>query len=107
MKKRVAGTVGAATLLIAGTVGLAAPAAAASAWEMPDVEGMILQEAWDEIVSTTDGAVVPETAAADGTPYEQINLTNWVVCEQSPSEGDEFSAEEPPELEVARLNGCE
>jgi beta-lactam-binding protein with PASTA domain len=106
MKKRAAGTVGAVSLLIAGTLGLAAPAAAASSWEMPDVEGMILQEAWDEIVSTTDGAVTPETTAADGTPYEQINLTNWVVCEQSPSEGDEFSAEEPPELEVARLNGC-
>ena len=106
MKKRATG-IGAATLLVAGALGLAGPASAATSWEMPDVEGMILQQAWDEIVSTTEGAVVPETAAADGTPYEQINLTNWVVCAQSPSDGSEFSAEEPPELEVARPNQCE
>ena len=61
----------------------------------------------DEIVSTTDGAVVPVTAAVDGTPYEQVNLTNWVVCAQSPSAGEEISVDSPPELEVARPNGCE
>lgn len=106
MKQRATGLLGAA-VLVAGSLGLAGPASAATSWEMPDVEGLILQEAWDEIVSTSEGALVPETSAADGMPYEQINLTNWVVCEQSPSEGDEFSAEEPPELEVARFNGCE
>ncbi|WP_226863530.1 hypothetical protein [Mycolicibacterium baixiangningiae] len=74
---------------------------------MPDVEGAILQEAHDAIVSTTEGAVVPQTSAADGTPYEQINLTNWVVCAQSPSAGGQISAEAPPELEVARPNECE
>lgn len=106
MKQRATGLLGAA-VLVAGSIGLAGPAAAATAWEMPDVEGMILQEAWDEIMPASEGALVPETSAADGTPYEQISLTNWVVCEQSPSEGDEISAEEPPELEVARPNGCE
>lgn len=106
MKKRVTGLVGAA-LLVAGAVGLAGPAAAQDAWAMPDVEGAILQEAHDTIVSTTEGALVPQTTAVDGTPYEQINLTNWVVCAQSPSAGGEISAEQPPELEVARPNGCE
>ncbi|KUI25836.1 hypothetical protein AU196_23025 [Mycobacterium sp. IS-1742] len=98
---------GAAVLFAAGTLGMAGPASAAEAWAMPDVEGMILQQAWDEILSTSDGALVPETSAADGTPYEQINLTNWVVCEQSPSEGGVVTADEPPELEVARPNQCE
>lgn len=54
---------------------------------MPDVEGEVLQDAWDKVVSTTDGAVVPETATAEGPPFEQFNLTNWEVCSQSPDEG--------------------
>ncbi|KUI33478.1 hypothetical protein [Mycobacterium sp. GA-2829] len=107
MTKRVGGLLGAVTLLAAGAVGLAAPSAAATSWEMPDVEGQILQEAWDTIASTTENAVVPETSAADGTPYEQINLTNWVVCAQSPAEGGSISVDAPPELEVARFNECE
>jgi beta-lactam-binding protein with PASTA domain len=106
MNKRATG-LGAVTLLVAGSIGLAGPAAAAESWAMPDVEGAILQEAHDDIASTTSGAVLPETTAADGTPYEQINLTNWVVCAQSPSAGEEISVDSPPELEVARPNGCE
>lgn len=106
MNKHIAGIVGAASLVVSASVGLASPAAAATEWEMPDVEGSILQGAWDEIVSASEGAVVPSTSSADGMPYEQINLTNWVVCAQSPSEGGMFSVEEPPELEVARPNQC-
>ena len=53
---------------------VAAPAAAQPSWEMPDVEGEVLQDAWDKVVSTTDGAVVPETATAEGPPFEQFNL---------------------------------
>ncbi|MGE2717627.1 hypothetical protein ACQI4L_26500 [Mycolicibacterium litorale] len=105
MTKRAIGLVGAVTVLAA--IGLAGPAAAADSWEMPDVEGAILQEAHDTIVSTTEGVLVPETSTADGTPYEQINLTNWVVCAQSPAAGGTISAEAPPELEVARFNSCE
>jgi hypothetical protein len=107
MKKRAAVAVGAASLLVTAGVGLAGPVAAAESWAMPDVEGAILQEAHDDIVSTTEGVVFPETSAVDGTPYEQINLTNWVVCAQSPSAGGEITVEEPPSLEVARPNKCE
>ncbi|BCI51747.1 hypothetical protein NIIDNTM18_10250 [Mycolicibacterium litorale] len=104
MTKRISGLVGAVTVLAA--IGLAGPAAAADSWEMPDVEGAILQEAHDTILSTTGGAVVPQTSTADGTPYEQINLTNWVVCSQSPSAGGTITVDEPPQLEVARFNSC-
>jgi hypothetical protein len=107
MNKYATGTFGAAVLLVAATIGAASPAGAAPSWEMPDVEGMILQEAWDEVVSTTEGLVAPETATENGSPLEQINLTNWVVCSQSPAAGDEILAEEPPELEVARPSRCE
>jgi hypothetical protein len=105
MKKRGAG-LGVATLLVAGTLGLAGPASAADSWSMPNVEGSVLQEAHDAILSATDGAVVPVTSDADGMPYEQINLTNWVVCSQSPSAGGEISVQAPPQLLVARPNGC-
>lgn len=106
MKKYAAVVVGAAaSLLVAGAVGAAGPAAA-DTWEMPDVEGAVLQSAWDAVVTATDGTLVPETSTAAGPPYEQINLTNWEVCAQSPSAGEEVSADTPPELEVARPGGC-
>ncbi|TFV58203.1 hypothetical protein E4P42_12600 [Mycobacterium sp. PS03-16] len=106
MSKRSASIAGVVSLVVSASIGLASPAAAATEWEMPDVEGQILQSAWDAVLATSEGAVVPATSSADGMPYEQINLTNWVVCAQSPSEGGTFSAEEPPELEVARFNQC-
>ncbi|PRC56043.1 hypothetical protein C6A85_40630, partial [Mycobacterium sp. ITM-2017-0098] len=80
----------AASVLVAGAVSFAAPAAA-DTWEMPDVEGAVLQSAWDAVVAATDGTLVPETSTAEGPPFEQINLTNWEVCSQSPSAGDEVS----------------
>ncbi|VEG56096.1 Uncharacterised protein [Mycolicibacterium aurum] len=97
--------VGAACLLVAGAIGAAGPAAADN-WEMPNVEGEVLQSAWDAVVAATDGALVPETSTAEGPPFEQINLTNWEVCAQSPSAGEEVSAGTPPQLEVARPGGC-
>ena len=103
---QVASVVGVATVLVATALAVAAPAAAQPSWEMPDVEGEVLQDAWDEVVSTTDGAVVPETATAEGPPFEQFNLTNWEVCAQSPDEGDEISVDSPPELEVMRPGAC-
>lgn len=106
MKNYAAVVVGAAaSLLIAGALGAAGPAAA-DTWEMPDVEGAVLQSAWDAVVAATDGTLVPETSTAEGPPYEQINLTNWEVCAQSPSAGEEVSADSPPELEVARPGSC-
>ena len=107
MNKYATGLVGAVSLLTAAaTIGLASPASAQPSWEMPDVEGELLQGAWDSVVSATDGALVPETAPASGPPYEQINLTYWEVCAQSPEAGDEVSQDAPPELEVARPGLC-
>ncbi|MBB2992953.1 hypothetical protein FHR72_004460 [Mycolicibacterium iranicum] len=73
---------------------------------MPDVEGAVLQDAWDAVVSATDGTLEPQTSTAEGPPFEQINLTNWEVCSQSPADGEEISADSPPELEVARPGAC-
>lgn len=106
MRKCALGRIGAATLLAAGAIGLAGPAAAADSWEMPDVRGLILQEADDLIASATGGAVVARTSDANGMPYEQINLTNWVVCSQSPAAGGTISERRPPRLQVARPNKC-
>lgn len=107
MGKRALGRIGAATVLMAGAVGLAGPAAAATpTWPMPDVKGLILQKAHDAIAEATGGAVVEQTSDADGLPYEQINLTDWVVCSQSPSAGKKISVKRPPELQVARPNAC-
>lgn len=100
------GIVGAATCLFVATGIAAAGPAAADNWEMPNVEGEVLQSAWDAVVAATDGALVPETSTAEGPPFEQINLTNWEVCAQSPSAGEEVSAGTPPQLEVARPGGC-
>lgn len=106
MRNRALGRIGAATLLAAGAIALAAPAEAQTTWTMPDVKGWILQRAHDEIVKTSDGAVVPVTSDADGTPYQQLNLSDWVVCSQSPAAGGEFSVQRPPRLKVARPNAC-
>lgn len=93
------------SVLFATAVGAASPAMA-DEWKMPDVEGELLQSATDAVLEASDGAVSPETSVAAGPPFEQINLTNWVVCAQSPEAGEEISGDTPPELEVARPNQC-
>lgn len=105
MKIYAARVVAVTSLLLATAVGAASPASA-DEWEMPDVEGDILQSAQDAVLKASDGAVAPETSVASGPPYEQINLTYWEVCSQSPEAGEEISGDTPPELEVARPNQC-
>lgn len=105
MKIHAARIITVTSLLFATAVGVASPAMA-DEWEMPDVEGELLQSATDAVLKASDGAVAPETSVAAGPPYEQINLTYWEVCSQSPEAGEEVSGDTPPELEVARPNQC-
>ncbi len=105
MKIYAARLIGATSLLFATAVGAASPAVA-DEWKMPDVEGELLQSAQDAVLEASDGAVVPDTSVASGPPYEQINLTYWEVCSQSPEAGEEMSGDTAPELEVARPNQC-
>lgn len=88
MRQRVIGAFVAAPVLLAAAVGLAGSAAADDAppgtWEMPDVTGVVLEKA---------DAVIREATALPGLKIKtldyvnhqnQLNLTNWVVCAQSP-----------------------
>ncbi|MDG4666542.1 hypothetical protein [Mycobacterium sp. 236(2023)] len=105
MKIYAARLIGATSLLFATAVGAASPALA-DEWTMPSVEGELLQSATDAVLEASNGAVSPETSVSSGPPFEQLNLTNWVVCAQSPEAGEEISDDTPPELEVARPNQC-
>ncbi|MFB1298196.1 hypothetical protein ACAG24_022020 [Mycobacterium sp. pW049] len=105
MKIHAARLVAVTSLLLTTAVGAASPALA-DEWKMPDVEGELLQNATDAVLKASDGSVSPETSVAAGPPYEQINLTYWEVCAQSPEAGEEISGDTPPELEVARPNQC-
>ncbi|MDA2890494.1 hypothetical protein PDG61_06205 [Mycolicibacterium sp. BiH015] len=105
MKSYAARVLAVSSLLFATAVGAASPAMA-DEWKMPDVEGELLQSATDAVLEASEGAVSPETSVASGPPFEQINLTYWEVCSQSPEAGEEVSGDTPPELEVARPNQC-
>jgi hypothetical protein len=117
--KRQAGNVAAAAAafgMLVTAVGVAAPIAAAeesdaAAWEMPDVEGSMLQNAIDATVEAAGSEdAVKFSFGADGPATVVYNYTNWRVCGQSPAaEGAVEDTAEPAavEFEVARPGGCE
>lgn len=72
-----------------GAVGAAGPVAAAPApeWLMPDVKGMVLANAIDEVLTVTGGAELNIVTDDTKGTREQINMTYWVVCWQSPKAG--------------------
>ncbi|MGE0783576.1 hypothetical protein, partial [Mycolicibacterium sp.] len=93
MGKQIISSIMCTAAVLAGTIGLAGPAAAAqdptptpapaSQWVMPNVRGMILQRAMNEIFAVTGTTDLDiRTQDTKGT-REQINLTNWTVCGQS------------------------
>ncbi|WP_006244334.1 hypothetical protein [Mycolicibacterium tusciae] len=116
---RQAGNVAAAAAcfaLLVTVAGVAAPTAAAeesdaATWEMPDVEGSMLQNAIDATLEAAGSEdAVAFSFASDGPATVVYNYTNWRVCGQSPSaEGALETTDEPAEVEfeVARPGGCE
>ena len=105
MKKIAVRLAGLTSVFIAIGLGTASPSMA-DQWVMPDVQGQILQDAWDAVLAASDGVVRPQTTTSEGPPFEQINLANWEVCSQEPPAGTQVPDDTPPMLVVARPNGC-
>jgi hypothetical protein len=102
MKRAVAGVV---SMTAAGSITLAGPAAAAAPWAMPDVRGMNLQQATTTIKGVTDEQDLKvDSINLTGPPQKQINLTNWIVCSQSPRAGGSIGARTSIAVGVRRPN---
>ena len=74
-------------LAITGTAICAAGGASAAndpPWTMPDVVGQTLQKAEDTLLAVTGDPDMDIRTSSPKINQEQINLTNWVVCYQSP-----------------------
>ena len=86
----------AAAMAAAGMLTVAAPAAAAQEgnpgpWEMPDVQGEILERAINAVLDVTGDADVDLRIQNRKDVCDVINYTNWEVCAQSPRGGQEIS----------------
>lgn len=109
MRSRVIAVV-ACAVLSAGLVGIAPASAddsstdAASTWEMPDLDGMILQKAVEAVYAASGDPAFP---IKPNNPLGQnvYNLTNWEVCDQSPRAGREVTQKtKTVYVAVKRLN---
>lgn len=58
---------------------------------MPDVLGLTLQKAEDSVVSITGEPDMDFRTVSPTINQAQLNLTNWIVCYQSPKADDEIS----------------
>lgn len=105
MKRQISAVAGVVSMAAAGAITLAAPSAAAPPWAMPDVRGMNLQQATDTIKGVTDEKdLTVNSINLTGAPQKQINLTNWIVCSQSPRAGGSIGAKTSIVVGVRRPN---
>lgn len=81
--------------MLAATTGFAGPAVAAQdsdvVWEMPDVRGMVLQQAVNAVFDVTGPAELDLRLIDSRAGQQVINQTNWAVCAQSPGAGGTIS----------------
>ncbi|MCG5434313.1 PASTA domain-containing protein [Mycobacterium sp. MYCO198283] len=104
MAKASTAIIGSLSALVIAT-GLAAPAAADDeTYEMPDIKGMSLQHAEATVKSLSEDLTL--NAQNDGPAQDIHNETNWTVCYQYPSAGEEISADSYLGVIVARPNNC-
>ncbi|MDZ4235053.1 MAG: hypothetical protein U1C73_15140 [Dietzia sp.] len=103
-----AATTGAAVPVMAAPA-VPVPQAPTTAWVMPDVRNMVLQQAVNAVFDVT-GDVELDLRLVDRKNNQQVlNLTNWSVCAQSPRAGSEISQKtKRVVLAVKRFNqrGC-
>lgn len=107
MKRHKTVVAGVSALLLVLSVGVAGPAGADPTAEMPDVEGKNLQTAAGDITDALAGLDQGlNIMRNDGSSGVFINLTNWIVCWQSPKAGEEVTEDTWVGVGVERPNGC-
>lgn len=101
MRKQIITAVSVAFAVVAATIGAAAPAVGApvaplpeaptTAWVMPDVRNLVLQQAVNAVREVTGPAELDLRLIDRRNGQDVLNLTNWQVCSQSPGAGREIS----------------
>lgn len=86
--------------LAAALLTFAAPASADDAPSMPDVTGAVLQNAVADVADVTDLPVDPSNVS--GPTQVIYNYTNWIVCSESPSAGEEIAPDAEISVDVRR-----
>lgn len=105
MMRQICTGAGVLSMVAATAISLAGTAAAAPPWVMPDVRGMNLQQANNTVKAVTDEKdLVVNSINLTGAPQQQINLTNWIVCSQSPRAGGRIGAKTNIVVGVRRPN---
>ena len=103
MKRHLTIAATAFTLLLPTAVGLASPAEAAKGFTMPSIDGMNLQEAEDAVEAAASGAPLQmESHNITGMSQKQLSLTDWLVCNQTPSAGKTFTSTTEIDFGVVR-----
>ncbi|CAJ1584396.1 hypothetical protein [[Mycobacterium] wendilense] len=99
----------AASVLLAGGLALAGPAAAADdtteTWSMPDVTGKTLAQAEAAVAALSDD-VRFRMVSTDMTGYarQQLSAPNWTVCATAPRPGGTVTAKTTVIFGVVRLH---
>ncbi|AQA01886.1 hypothetical protein BVC93_04930 [Mycobacterium sp. MS1601] len=92
-----------AMALLPATIGLAGPAQAAQSFTMPSIKGMNLQEAEDAVTAAAQGMPLDlESHNITGMAQQQLSLTDWLVCGQTPKAGTTISATREVDFNVVR-----
>lgn len=92
MRLRILASFSMALGIFAGTIGFAGPTTAApAAWVMPNVRNMVLQQAVKAIREVTGPAELDLRVLDKRNGQQVMNQTNWEVCAQGPSAGNEIS----------------
>ena len=103
MKKHLTIAASAFALLLPAAIGFAGPADAAQGFTMPSIGGMNLQEAEDAVEAAANGAPLQmESHNLTGMAQKQLSLTDWLVCDQTPSAGAEFTSATDIDFGVVR-----
>jgi ABC-type sugar transport system substrate-binding protein len=103
MKKPLATAASAFALLLPAAIGFASPAEAAKGFTMPSIDGMNLQEAEDAVEAAANGAPLQLASHnITGMSQKQLSLTDWLVCDQTPSAGKTFTSATDIDFGVVR-----
>ena len=103
MKKHLTIAASAMALLLSAAIGLGGPADAAQSFTMPSTDGMNLQEAEDAVASVASGTPVNmHSHNIKGMTQKQLSLTDWLVCDQTPSAGTKIAGPTDIEFSVVR-----
>ncbi len=81
-----------ASAMVVASVGLAGAANGDSAYVMPDLKGATLKAAIDAVhAATNDDTSIKINIQSPTVNQKQLNLTNWVVCYQTPKADNQIN----------------